>query len=284
MQRCIDSEEIEAEARISDITASANLSRLPYESKYAGLQEPGSGPVLPRLVITVVETAEMDPAKVFEVSPAGLKGSQRFGSGAVLAGSAENSDIQLPSHERGIGAHHFQVEFNPRKQVYALKDLGEGTGTFIRLDLPHYVTRPCIVSFSDSHVKVSLQDEVQSPTIDLAFIEGPKKDEHLYCLPSSFTPEHSPVKIGRMAGAAVRFEEGSLSRCQCSLEFSQEKGWCVKDGDGVKMSTNGTWLFAEEACDLHSGTIFKAGQTLFKVVPTQATLELQESESGKDCD
>ena len=39
----------------------------------------------------------------------------------------------------------------------------------------------------------------------------------------------------------------------------------VIDGDGVNRSTNGTWLFAEKDFILENGTIFKAGQSLFRV-------------------
>lgn len=90
------------------------------------------------------------------------------------------------------------------------------------------------------------------------------------------------MKIGRVAGATIHFDDESLSRCQCSIAYSPDHGWSVSDGDGVKKSTNGTWLFAENPCELRDGTVLKAGQTLFKVVTTQASLELLEGQ--KDCD
>ena len=37
------------------------------------------------------------------------------------------------------------------------------------------------------------------------------------------------------------------------------------DGDGKRGSTNGTWLYAENNYELETGTIFKAGQSLFLV-------------------
>ena len=44
----------------------------------------------------------------------------------------------------------------------------------------------------------------------------------------------------------------------------------MKDGDGQKQSTNGTWLFAGEEERIptgdDNGIIFKAGSTLFKAV------------------
>lgn len=40
--------------------------------------------------------------------------------------------------------------------------------------------------------------------------------------------------------------------------------WMIMDGDGKKLSTNGTWLFAEQFFEIYDGMIFKAGETLFR--------------------
>jgi hypothetical protein len=43
-----------------------------------------------------------------------------------------------------------------------------------------------------------------------------------------------------------------------------ENEWRLSDGNGTKLSTNGTWLFAEDEFEIFDQLIFKAGQTLFK--------------------
>ena len=63
----------------------------------------------------------------------------------------------------------------------------------------------------------------------------------------------------------MRFNDTSLSRVQCTIDFIDDR-WLIKDGDGVsKASTNGTWLFAEEETRVENETVIKAGQSLFKV-------------------
>ena len=178
-QRCIDSDDLEAEAKISDVTVSANLSRLPYEPKYAGLQEPVLGVVLPRLVLSIQETVGMDPAAMFEILPGGVKKSNRFGSGVVYGGSNSECEIQLAPTERGVGRRHFQIVFQSSRNVYTLKDLGEGTGTFIKLTYPHTLTFPCIVSFGETHMKVTVLEEAQGTGLEVTFLEGPKKETTL---------------------------------------------------------------------------------------------------------
>lgn len=50
---------------------------------------------------------------------------------------------------------------------------------------------------------------------------------------------------------------------QCRIEHIDGK-WQLSDGDGVKKSTNGTWLYAEDPFPIHDGMLFKAGLVLFK--------------------
>lgn len=42
------------------------------------------------------------------------------------------NDYVLPSVE-GFGSKHFQIRFSNEQNSYFLKDLGEGTGTFIKV-------------------------------------------------------------------------------------------------------------------------------------------------------
>jgi hypothetical protein len=42
------------------------------------------------------------------------------------------NDVILPQAE-GFGPRHFSIKFNTDLSCYTLKDLGEGSGTFIKL-------------------------------------------------------------------------------------------------------------------------------------------------------
>lgn len=39
----------------------------------------------------------------------------------------------------------------------------------------------------------------------------------------------------------------------------------VYDGDGSRGSTNGTWVFVEDAQEVEDGMVFKAAQTLMRL-------------------
>jgi hypothetical protein len=66
-----------------------------------------------------------------------------------------------------------------------------------------------------------------------------------------------------MTHCDIKFDDNSLSRLQCSINF-EGGNWIIKDGDGAKFSTNGTWLFVDELFKMYDQMIFKAGQTLFR--------------------
>ena len=82
---------------------------------------------------------------------------------------------------------------------------------------------------------------------------------------SEFPSTVAPILIGRTEKCQIRFNDTSLSRIQCIIDFIDDK-WLIRDGDGNgKSSTNGTWLFAEEEIKLENETIIKAGLSLFKI-------------------
>lgn len=55
-----------------------------------------------------------------------------------------------------------------------------------------------------------------------------------------------------------------MSRVQCRIDYINDD-WILKDGDGKKPSTNGTWIYAQEPEILQDGDQIKAGNSLFKV-------------------
>lgn len=86
-----------------------------------------------------------------------------------------------------------------------------------------------------------------------------KKNDKQY----EFKADEAPIYIGRTEKCQIRFSDASLSRQQCKIDYIGEK-WLIKDGDGEKTSTNGTWLFAEEEIKLEGAEVtFKAGLSIF---------------------
>ncbi|OMJ83356.1 hypothetical protein SteCoe_15759 [Stentor coeruleus] len=214
------------------------------------------------LNLVIVESKGMQPGKIYNICPIGLINSDRTksGDGCLYAGSLYYedgkiiNDILLPQSEKGIGKRHFMIHY--KDESYFLKDLGDGMGTFIRLSRPLALQNNYIISFGDSHMIIVIEHNT-SPKLILKFIDGPKVDQKF-----KFMPNESPITIGRMSDCTIRFDDSSLSRYHCLITFNG--WWYMQDGDGKKISTNGTWLFAEDFYEVYNGMLFKVGETLMR--------------------
>lgn len=137
-----------------------------------------------------------------------------------------NSDLAPESGTQisngGIGKRHMVIKYNQLDKKYYLRDLGDGSGTFIRIDNQKdlILKHGFIISFGDSHMVVQFSSEMVEATqkvsqkITLKFLDGPKIDKEF-----TFTEAQAPIKIGRMSSCQIKFDDNSLSRLQCQIEF-----------------------------------------------------------------
>ena len=218
------------------------------------------------LSLEVVEGISFERGQVYTINACGLLNSKRNrNDGCVLVGSQSTNengellnDVVIEGEECGIGPRHFIIKYNMDNKQYYLRDLGDGNGTFVRLDTPLLLKHGYIVSFGDSHMVVQIYREGKSSKIQLKFLDGPKTEQVF-----TFSDEEGEIRIGRMKSCKIQFSSHSLSRCQCVISYVNGS-WILKDGDGTKLSTNGTWLFVDELYKIYNGMIFKAGQILFE--------------------
>jgi hypothetical protein len=78
------------------------------------------------------------------INACGLQGSKRNkNDGCTIIGSLEVNqagevfnDFVISSMDTGIGKRHMVIKYNIDNKSYYLRDLGDGSGTFVRLDIP----------------------------------------------------------------------------------------------------------------------------------------------------
>ena len=69
--------------------------------------------------------------------------------------------------------------------------------------------------------------------------------------------------IGRTPSCDIKIEDKLLSKMQAMIR--QEQGeWVLYDGFQGRESTNGTWLYLNEDCEIEDGMVFKSNQTFFE--------------------
>ena len=76
--------------------------------------------------------------------------------------------------------------------------------------------------------------------------------------------EDSIITIGRSQKCDIIIEDMMLSKIQAFIEYnSKTKKFYLNDGDEMKESTNGTWVFILNATKITNNFMFKAEHTLF---------------------
>ena len=192
---------------------------------------------IPRLLLEVKDGPSPLIGKVFQLSPAGVKDSSKeVMDGKMMIGSDRKvCDIVLEG-DTDIGEMHCLLEFNVKSRAYYLKDLGDGNGTFIKIEDNQEVATGDIVSFGASHARVVVQAQASDSTLTLQFYEGPLADQEF-----SFRSNQQPITIGRMKTCSLSIEDLRLSINHCFVTYTSLSGWQITDGDSSKRSANGTW-------------------------------------------
>lgn len=118
------------------------------------------------------------------------------------------NDYNFPCDEVGIGRQHFQIRYAAEEKRYYIKDLSQGTGTFIKIQSPLKLRTSQIISFGGNHFTVLIGPE--NKCITLKFLEGIRTNEKF-----TFAPEGLPITIGRTSGNNIIIDSLNVSRKQC---------------------------------------------------------------------
>jgi len=161
-----------------------------------------------------------------DINAQGLVGSLRGkNDGCTILGSLKNSakgevynDFVIQQDENdGIGDRHMIIKYNMADRQYYIRDLGKGSGTFVRLDVPLTLKNGFIISFGTSHLTVNFfqgenrrrgaNGEIDqrggstNDRIQLKFIDGPKLDQVF-----TFKSDEK-ILIGRMPSCNIKFDD-----------------------------------------------------------------------------
>ena len=139
----------------------------------------------PQLMLEVLESPTMPKGTRYAINAGGYINSKRNAQdGCVYMGTAEHSeitgecpnDIVVPSDEIGMGGIHLLIQYKPERKTYFMRDCGQGTGTFVKIERPLVLKLGYIISYGDSHMYVNLETKDK---IQLKFLDGPKSDQML---------------------------------------------------------------------------------------------------------
>ena len=139
----------------------------------------------PQVMLEVLESPTISKGTQYLINAAGYINSCRNAhDGCVYMGTSEHSDITkecpndivVSSDELGMGGIHLLIQFKPEKKAYFMRDCGQGTGTFAKIEQSLALKQGYIISYGDSHMYVNLETQEK---IQLKFLDGPKSDQLL---------------------------------------------------------------------------------------------------------
>lgn len=113
------------------------------------------------LNIEVVESPTIKVGTIITMNAGGLIDSKRLlKDGCAYFGTASTqdqysmNDFIMPADEKGSGLRHFMIRYHVDKKAYFLKDLEEGTGTFVRITPKLILRNNTIISFGNIHFAI----------------------------------------------------------------------------------------------------------------------------------
>jgi pSer/pThr/pTyr-binding forkhead associated (FHA) protein len=189
---------------------------------------------------------------------------------------------------------HFQIRYDQENNLYYIKDLGFGFGTFIKLTKDIRLKNNFLINIGETYIVFSLsqnnlenenQTENNNETLKNNDFDSDEKnntnnsinikvfsgDER--CDNYNFDYFSNPtILIGRNAFCDIIIEDKMLSRVHCCVFFvdsekEEEKGWYLRDGNlNGKKSTNDTWFYSAEETLIENDMVFKTNHNLFKCI------------------
>jgi len=139
----------------------------------------------PEIVLEVLESPTLAKGTRFEINAAGYVDSKRNPKdGCTYMGTAEYkdesegcvNDIVISSNENGMGTNHLVIQYRQKEKKYYIKDYGQGTGTFVKIERPTIIEEGYIISYGESHMHIYAMN---AEKIQLKFLDGPKADQIL---------------------------------------------------------------------------------------------------------
>jgi pSer/pThr/pTyr-binding forkhead associated (FHA) protein len=195
----------------------------------------------------------------------------------ILSNTSANVDFLIKPKRSFINkeemnkfnGRHFSIRFNHNDSRFYLIDLGNGFGTFYKLEQRTLLKDGYLINIGNSYIVSNITNG--NGIVLVVYNEYTDKKRYV------FTKDDGYICIGRdEEWNDVAIKDGLLSRVHCTVWWDEEVGkWMVSDGKveeragtvttkGGVASTNGTWMYVIEEKEITEGMIFKSNHNLFE--------------------
>ena len=165
---------------------------------------------------------------------------------------------------------NFAIFYNINDKNYYIKDFNTGVGALMKIKRMQ-MDLNTLINIGSNYLVLYINDSVITFKIfnNSTILEGKSNEDNIgqnYVTKEYKVKENedSVITIGRSQKCDIIIEDMMLSKIQAYIEYnSKTKKFYLNDGDGVKESTNGTWVFILNATKITNNFMFKAEHTLF---------------------
>ncbi len=203
-------------------------------------------------------------------------------------------DYLLPLKHCEKMGRFFKIQYIPKINEYIIKDMGNGLGTFIKIQDFIYIRNSSMINIGDTYLIFNFISNDDKDTIEKKEREkkningvGLKLKVKLFESKNNndikeFIFENnaeSVIHIGRKNhGNNIELNDHLSSKVNCLVQYNSENGWIIKDGNEViskngdikrNYSTNGTWFLAVENIKIVDKMIFKSNFNIFRCTLTK---------------
>ena len=177
----------------------------------------------------------------------------------------EKSNKNLATSDSNKNNIFFKIYYNNDRKLYYLLDMGVGYGTFYKIEEETVIKENSIINIGESYLVFSFNKKDYEDNREV-------NEEDLFLKIYSNEGEYSPIliqnedrvfEIGRSEKCDIYIQDKMLSRIHCIL-FYTDNNWYIKDGnENGNLSTNGTWVYANEKTEIKEGMKFKSNSCNF---------------------
>jgi len=250
-----------------------------------------------KLILEIMTNNESEKFKTLEINPYGYINSKRpikdgityfgisFGQEEIsklLDFELKNNNNYYDDNDDGFIGRHFMIKFNPNDLNYYIKDLGKGTGTFIKIQEWIEIKNNLLLNVGENYIVLSFEDdenEENENNINNNSNKNKFNNNSLYIKIFSlnnqtksykFQPNNCPFTIGRSNENNIYINDDMLSRIHCTIDYGNGK-WYIQDGyaknglreEEIKKSTNGCWIYAYDEIQIEDKMFFKSNHNIF---------------------
>ena len=185
------------------------------------------------------------------------------------------NDFVFPIEEKdeNIGLYefpNFAIFYNLKDNNYYIKDFNTGVGALMKIKRVQ-MSLNTLINIGSNYLVLYINNNLITFKIFNNSTVSERKYNDDSINQNYVTKEYrinenedSIITIGRSQKCDIIIEDMMLSKIQAFIEYnSKTKKFYLNDGDEMKESTNGTWVFILNATKITNNFMFKAEHTLF---------------------